>query len=297
MKISIVTPFYEGNDYMPSYAAMLEQNEIALQQAGLGDTMEVILVNDSPQTAVKLPGIYNGRPNWKIVKNGKNLGIQGSRVHGLQESSGDYILFLDQDDSLREDALVQFAAKAKEAPYKVIVANAILEQANGEALWYRSDYHKSLIGDMDTYLYIGIQIISPGQCVIPRMVIPDYWCDHVCKENGADDYYLWLLMLESGIGFEYLDEPLYRHRYTEKNLSADTRVTDRSIYDFVQLLQEHPDFPPEYIYRLKRMIVYKANFRQSNLLQKVGLSLKNIDLLMKNLRFKRKTKTPYGFNR
>ncbi|MBQ4373398.1 MAG: glycosyltransferase family 2 protein, partial [Lachnospiraceae bacterium] len=115
MKISIVTPFYEGNDYMPSYAAMLEKNEIALQQAGLGDTMEVILVNDSPQTAVKLPGIYNGRPNWKIVKNGKNLGIQGSRVHGLQEASGDYILFLDQDDSLREDALVQFAAKAKEA--------------------------------------------------------------------------------------------------------------------------------------------------------------------------------------
>jgi hypothetical protein len=104
-------------------------------------------------------------------------------------------------------------------------------------------------------------------------------------------------MLEAGIGFVFLDEPLYRHHFTEKNLSADTRVTDKSIYDFVQLLQEHPDFPSEYIYRLKRMIVYKANFRQGNLFQKMGLSMKNFDLFAKNLRFKRKTKTPYGFNR
>ncbi|MCR5640342.1 MAG: glycosyltransferase [Lachnospiraceae bacterium] len=297
MKISIITPFYEGNEYMPSYAAMLEQNEIALQQAGCGDTMEVILVNDSPQTAVNLPGIYNGRANWKVVKNSRNLGIQGSRVHGLQEAGGDYILFLDQDDCLREDALVRFAEAAKEHPYKVIVANAILEQAASEELWYRSDYHKKQIDNINTYLDVGIQIISPGQCLIPRMVIPDYWKEHICKENGADDYYLWLLMLEAGIGFTYLDMPLYRHHYTSVNLSADTQVTDRSVFDFITLLQEYEQFPKEYIYRLKRMIVYKANFRRGNLLQKIGVSLQNFDLFIKNLRFKMKTKTRYGFNR
>ena len=297
MKVSIITPFYEGNAYMPAYAQMIEQNEQALQQAGLGDSLEVILVNDSPQTAVCLPGIYNGRANWKIVKNPKNLGIQGSRVHGLAESTGDYILFLDQDDLLREDAVVQFIAKAKEEPYRVIVANAILEQATTEALWYRSDYHKKRIGDINTYLDVGIQIISPGQCLIPRMVIPDYWVQNICQVNGADDYYLWLLMLESGIGFTYLDEPLYRHHYTQVNLSGDTRVTDQSVYDFIKLLEQNPDFPKEYIYRLKRMIVYKANFRLGNVLQKIGISLKNFDLFLRNIYFKLKTKTPYGFNR
>lgn len=297
MKVSIITPFYEGNDYMPAYAEMLDKNETALQQAGLGDTMEVILVNDSPQTAICLPGLYNGRPNWKLVRNPKNLGIQGSRVHGLAEATGDYILFLDQDDLLREDAIAQFVAKAKEEPYRVIVANAILEQAKSEALWYRSDYHKQCIGDLNTYLDVGIQIISPGQCLIPRMVIPDYWVEHICQVNGADDYYLWLLMLEAGIGFSYLDEPLYRHRYTQVNLSGDTRVTDQSVYDFIQLLEQNPEFPPEYIYRLKRMIVYKANFRLGNMLQKMGLSLKNFDLFLRNIYFKLKTKTPYGFNR
>ena len=297
MKVSVITPFYEGNDYMSAYAEMLDQNERALQQAGLGDSLEVILVNDSPQTAICLPGIYNGRPNWRIVKNSKNLGIQGSRVHGLAEATGDYILFLDQDDLLREDAIVQFVAKAKEEPYRVIVANAILEQANSEALWYRSDYHKKRIGDMNTYLDVGIQIISPGQCLIPRMVIPDYWVQNICTVNGADDYYLWLLMLEAGIGFTYLDEPLYRHHYTQVNLSGDTRVTDQSVYDFMKLLEQNPDFPKEYIYRLKRMIVYKANFRLGNVLQKIGISLKNFDLFLRNVYFKLKTKTPYGFNR
>ena len=298
MKISIITPFYYGNEYLPRYQEMMDANEQTLKER-LGDEhgMEVILVNDSPDCAMRLQGIYNGRANWRMVKNKSNMGIHASRLEGLKVATGDHIMFLDQDDVISDDAIYQFTKEAIEHPYNVIVANAVLQYGGEPALWYRTKYHKSLIGQMRAYLRIGTQIISPGQCVIPTMVIPDYWRRNICRINGSDDYYLWLLILQNGIDFTYLDAPLYTHTRTGKNLSGDTQITDQSSYEFIKLLEEDEDFPQEKLYELKRMIVYKADFRRAGFFGKIKLSLKNFGIFMSNVFFKMRTATPYGFNR
>lgn len=298
MKISIITPFYYGNEYLPHYQEMMDANEQTLKERlGSEHGMEVILVNDSPECAMRLQGIYNGRANWRMVKNKTNMGIHASRLEGLKVATGDHILFLDQDDSLSDDAIYQFMKEAIGHPYNVIVANAVLSNGTEPVLWFRTRYHKNQIGRMKTYLRVGTQIISPGQCVIPAMVIPDYWRRNICRVNGSDDYYLWLLMLQNGIDFTYLDAPLYTHTRTGKNLSGDTQITDQSSYEFIKLLEEDPDFPVDKLYELKRMIVYKAGFRQGNLWTRIKLSLQNFGLFMSNLYFKLRTATPYGFNR
>ncbi len=48
---------------------------------------------------------------------------------------------------------------------------------------------------------------------------------------------------------------------------------------------------------LKRMMEYKAAFRAKGKLGKIKESIKNFDLFKENLNFKKKTETPYGFNR
>ncbi|MBO6214908.1 MAG: glycosyltransferase family 2 protein [Lachnospiraceae bacterium] len=298
MKISVITPFYYGNEYLHDYQEMMDANEQVLKERyGTEHSMEIILVNDSPECAMKLQGIYNGRPNWKTVKNRCNMGIHASRLEGLKAAVGDHIIFLDQDDRIADDAIAMFAEAASDKPYNVIVANAVIESGNGPELWYRTNYHKKLIGDIKTYLTVGTQIISPGQCMIPTMVIPDYWRKNICRINGADDYYLWLLLLQNGIDFTYLDAPLYTHKRTGKNLSGDTRLTDQSSYEFIKMLEENPEFPKERLYELKRMIVYKAEFRQSGFFGKVRLSIQNLGIFMANIYFKLRTATPYGFNR
>ena len=298
MKVSVITPFYYGNKYLPDYQAMMDANEELLKErCGGDDTMEVILVNDSPDCAMRIQGIYNGRANWKQIKNRRNMGIHASRLAGLSEATGDHVIFLDQDDKLSDDAVAEFVIAAKEDPYKVIVANAVLETASGPRLWYRTKYHSRLIGRIGPYLSVGTQIISPGHVLIPTMVIPDFWRRNICEANGSDDYFLWLLMLQNGIDFKYLDKPLYTHTRTDGNLSADTALTDKSSYDFIRLLENNEDFPEERVYKLKRMIVYKAGWRRGNFFEKTALSFKNMDLFMKNLYFKLRTATPYGFNR
>lgn len=318
IRISIITPFYKGNAYMPSYWAMIRRNAETLRKSDLKDLVEfeVLLVNDSPDETVML---CHDLPSVRLIQNPKNQGIQRSRIHGLMEASGAYILFLDQDDILADDAILGFGRAAVENsdlphPY-IYIANAVLEQKDWKSLWYRTAYHKRQVGNKETYLHIGTMIVSPGQCLLPRKWIPDFWIKHPLKENGSDDYFLWILLLEAGVEFRYIDQALYIHHYTAKNLSGDTRLTDQSTYEFIDLIHMELESSQLALYpignglylpvrqtirdlkRLKRMMTFKADFRQGSKVCKVKQILNHPCLFLQNIIFKIRSKTGYGFNR
>lgn len=293
MKISVITPFYEGNNYMKDYVTCMESNRLALEAEG--HQLEVILVNDSPWKQLEAAGTQS---YIRVITNDENQGIHYSRVAGLNEATGDYIMFLDQDDLLEVDALLRLTVALKDSGKDLIIANAKLEQEDHSYLfWYRTDYHWDRVWDMQTYLKVGIQIISPGQCLIKRDAVPRFWKEHLVRVNGADDYYLWLLMMAEGKQAGIIKAATYIHKYTGANISADTSATDASIYDFLELLHDCSYFSQDDIITLHEMITYKAQFRSSSLLGKVGSSLANLDTFIANLKFKRNTKTRYGFNR
>ncbi len=278
---------------MPRYIESLAQNAARLA----GDDMEILLVNDSPDEAVSLPAEAAGLP-LRIIEQEKNGGIHRARARGLAEATGDAVLFLDQDDLLAKDAVIKEIAAMKAQAADVLVCNALLEQKNGDKLlWYRSAYQKSKIGDYRTYLRIGTQIVSPGQCLIRRGAIPQEWSTQICEVNGADDYFLWLLMLARGDRFRLLDEPLYLHRYTGSNLSSDTSRTDASVFAFLPYLKQAEGVTEKDAALLERMLRYKAAFRGGSAAVKAQESLKNADLFFANLLYKLCSRTPYGFNR
>ena len=84
MKISVITPFYDGNAYMPHYQQMMIANEEQLllydRENGSDFSMEVILVNDSPGIVVAISALYKQKQNWRVVTNASNMGIHASRT-------------------------------------------------------------------------------------------------------------------------------------------------------------------------------------------------------------------------
>ncbi len=124
MKVSIITAFYKGNAYMADYKQMIRANQKNLESA---DELESVIINDSPEESVVLPE-DGGDCNIWIYDQKQNGGIHAARVRGLSLCTGDYVIFLDQDDRLREDAVATFIATMKKYQTEADKVHATLGQ-------------------------------------------------------------------------------------------------------------------------------------------------------------------------
>lgn len=95
--ISLVVPVYNLEKYIGILIdSILKQTYT---------NWELIIVNDnSTDNSFKVINAYDD-DRIKIVNNSKNLGLSGSRNKGILNSKGDYIQFIDGDDSLEKTAL------------------------------------------------------------------------------------------------------------------------------------------------------------------------------------------------
>ncbi|MCR4611261.1 MAG: glycosyltransferase [Lachnospiraceae bacterium] len=318
MKVSVITAYYKGREYLEGYIKMFMRNVKNLDKS---DELEAIIINDSPDDKLSIKDIgtvarkllsskckyiiekdtlnirYADKSTIiRLLTNEENSGIHASRVRGLKESCGDYVIFLDQDDILSKTAVKTYLENALSKP-EVLVSNAMIQRSDTYLQWYRNKHHTDRIGDLESYVNVGTQIISPGHCCIYKKSIPVEWTEYICENNGADDYFLWLLMLAKNIPFRYIDKALYLHTFTGSNLSEDTTVTDTSTYEFIEYLDKIDYFPKDYVKKLRKMVEYKADFRAGSATDKIISSMHNLGLLMDNVEYKIETRTPLGFNR
>lgn len=299
MQISLIITFYKGQQYLDHLVDIVLANKKNLEASG-GHKLNCVIINDSPDVNLNAPA----RSPIQVITNPTNLGIHGARVTGLMSDSvkdSEYIMFLDQDDDLSDDAITSLVDAAINNNYPdIVIANANLEQADKSLLpWYRTDYHKKLIWDLTTYVDIGIQIMSPGQCLIKKASIPEFWTDeaHWMKINGADDYFLFMLMMSAGCKHAYLDKIIYTHKYTGENISGDQSHIDESIYEFMDFMFDWPNISHKDLFVLHDMIWYKSQWRSRGLFGKIIASTFHIGCFVKNIKYKFNTKTPLGFNR
>lgn len=97
MKVSVITTVYNVEEW-------LDKNIQAFLSQTLKDS-ELILVNDcSPDTSKDIIAKYNN-PRIKIINNKTNVGPGVSRQIGLDNSCGEYTIFVDGDDWLEKDCL------------------------------------------------------------------------------------------------------------------------------------------------------------------------------------------------
>ncbi len=79
-------------------------------------------------------------------------------------------------------------------------------------------------------------ILSPGQVLIKRKYIPDIWMKNILKNNGADDWFLWICMLAGGCQISLNDNFLYEHVIHDNNVSKDTMSMLCSEQEMLELI-------------------------------------------------------------
>jgi len=107
MKVSIVIPVYKVEKYL---AACLDS---ILDQGFAEDEFEVIIVNDgSPDKSKEIAIEYAAKhPNFIFIDQ-ENQGVSVARSAGLDRATGDYIAFVDPDDTIYPNSLKPIVERA-----------------------------------------------------------------------------------------------------------------------------------------------------------------------------------------
>lgn len=121
-KISIIIPVYNG-----------EKNIVKCVESVLNQSYkntEIIIINDgSTDNTIKILNYYKALNSNICVIDKKNEGVSSARNDGIKISSGDYILFVDADDTLEHNAVeVLLEIMVNKNVELVIASNNILRR-------------------------------------------------------------------------------------------------------------------------------------------------------------------------
>lgn len=97
-KVSIVVPIYKVEAYLPECLESLRVQTV--------DDFEVIMVDDgSPDGCAAICRTYEQRDARFRLLQQENGGVTAARRNGQERASGEYVMFVDGDDTLRPDAI------------------------------------------------------------------------------------------------------------------------------------------------------------------------------------------------
>lgn len=126
MKVSIIIPVYNVAPYikrcLDSVVAQTFQN------------IECILVDDcgsdnSAEIAQQYIDNYQGQIRFKFIHHKKNLGLSAARNTGIQIATGEWLYFLDSDDSIIPNCLTILLALQKKYPDADFVQGNLLDES------------------------------------------------------------------------------------------------------------------------------------------------------------------------
>ncbi len=117
-KVSVIVPCYNVEKYV---AQCIE----SLVSQTLKD-IEIILVDDgSPDNSGKICDKYKVRDGRIKVIHKKNGGVSAARNDGLKEASGEYVIFVDSDDYVPQNALKVLYQKAMSTSSDIVLGDVI----------------------------------------------------------------------------------------------------------------------------------------------------------------------------
>jgi glycosyltransferase involved in cell wall biosynthesis len=107
VRISVIVPVYRGARFLPLALGSLRRQKLA--------PADVVVVNDgSPDdTSAVARRLGEGLPGFTLVEQ-ENRGLSGAMNAGLARCRGDWVLELDADDYLADDALAGFGSGARD---------------------------------------------------------------------------------------------------------------------------------------------------------------------------------------
>jgi glycosyltransferase involved in cell wall biosynthesis len=224
MSVSIIVPIYKGNKYIPKLVDTIQK----WSDLSNGIQLEIIFINDFPQEPIILSHRDNQyKVSIQVLNNQRNMGIHYSRVVGAQYAAGEYLVFLDQDDTLNKFYLISQLQDLKDG--EAVICNGLYR--HGEKIFSISNPMKREYS-FQVYLENGYPLVSLGQLLIRKNSLPQEWFANIMIHNGWDDHFLWALLMRHGVKINSNEDTLYVHEEDGNNASFNWKNMSLSGREF-----------------------------------------------------------------
>ena len=134
-KVSVITTFYNAERFV------LQAVNSVNQQIIDGFEVEYVIVDDkSPDNTRKIiEDFINNHANpaidYRIIEPNENLGCGGARKFGIDNSTGNYLMFLDADDYyINRDFIMRAYNTIKKEQADIVEYGVLFNQQNGQQI-------------------------------------------------------------------------------------------------------------------------------------------------------------------
>lgn len=242
MNISIIIPAYNCSKNLPT---MID----SIDRSGLRP-FEIIVVDDGSKddTVSVLANMASQYPGLRIVRQ-ENRGVSAARNHGLSEAKGDYVLFVDADDSFEPDSLSD--------------AIGILESEKPDMLLFGSSFDYYCGGSMYRRDVVGC---DKSGSMDPKTIGEKF--EELFKSNLLSPVWNKLirreLILSDGISFREDMIEMEDYIFSVHCLSRCTKICllNRSVYHYRQAEDERGTF--NRLWRINSLSEYMKPFYEAS---------------------------------
>ncbi|RZK36675.1 MAG: glycosyltransferase [Hymenobacter sp.] len=224
MKVSVIVPVFK-----------VEAHIEACLQSIIDQTyqdIELIVVDDkSPDNSISLAKevfAKNKYTNFRLLENAFNSGVSASRNNGLAVATGEYVLFVDSDDTIVPTMLAEMTAVATEYEVDIVVCDTFRIRVND--VQKPEVWKASLTGLVDGTAAIDAMLCFKETSYIWNNLYRKSLFDTIKFVDNIyyEDVLIKPLLWKKASKLYFYPKPLYN--YFERSGSITTRLGDLNKY-------------------------------------------------------------------
>ena len=204
--VSVIMPVYNGEKYIrKAVKSVYEQ----------GVSLELLVIDDgSTDHTEEVLSAYEGREDFRYIKNEQNMGAADSRNRGVRLAQGTYIAFLDADDWWESGKLKEQLKRLEETGYVLCSTGRELMSSDGS-----STGRTIPVKEKVTYReLLKHNSINCSSVVLRRDVACEFPMEH---DNSHEDYITWLKILRKYGCAAGINKPYLKYRLSEGGKSRN----------------------------------------------------------------------------
>lgn len=167
MKISCIIPAYNEEKSIANTLRVI---------TAVPELFEIIVVNDCSKDSTR--NIIETFPNVKLINNEQNMGKSKSVARGIEESTGDYLFFIDADLL----GLTSETIKSLIQPIERGVADVVISYRENTPKWFIA--------------LVGVEILS-GDRIFPRSLLVGHMEGFKALPSYGMEVYLNKIIIEN----------------------------------------------------------------------------------------------------